>query len=87
MRTILVTGGIASGKSEVCAHLQAKGYPVYDCDSRTKGLYATVPGLPHLLEYGHAKRGGGRVPGRAHIKPVEDKITKDFERKVRAIII
>ena len=47
---------------------------------------ATVPGLPHLLEHGHAKRNGGRVPGRAHIKPVEDKITKDFGRKVRAII-
>jgi len=50
MRTILVTGGIASGKSEVCAHLQAKGYPVYDCDSRTKGLYASVPGLRERVE-------------------------------------
>lgn len=47
---------------------------------------ATTPGLPHLLEHGHAKRGGGRVPGRSHIKPVEDKIIKDFERKVRGII-
>lgn len=43
---------------------------------------AKVPGLPHLLEHGHAKRGGGRVPGREHIKPVEDMIVKAFEKKV-----
>lgn len=37
-----------------------------------------VPGLPHLLEHGHAKRGGGRVPGRVHIAPVQDEIEKAF---------
>lgn len=47
---------------------------------------AVVPGLPHLLEWGHAKRGGGRVPGRSHIAPVENKITKQFEQKIRAVI-
>lgn len=43
----------------------------------------TVPGLPHLLEHGHANRNGGRTPGRSHIAPVEQKIIKDFEEAVK----
>lgn len=45
-----------------------------------------LPGLPHLLENGHAKRGGGRVAGRVHIKPVEDEIVKTFEEAVKKAI-
>lgn len=50
MRTVLVTGPIGSGKSEVCRYLASEGYPVYDCDSRTKALYETVPGLKARIE-------------------------------------
>jgi len=50
MKTFLVTGGIASGKSEVCGYLASKGFPVYDCDSRTKALYDEIPGLKERIE-------------------------------------
>lgn len=50
MRSVLVTGGIGSGKSAVCALLQERGIPVYECDARTKGLYARRPSLITQLE-------------------------------------
>lgn len=43
MKTIIITGGIGSGKSALCAHLAAKGIPVYDSDSRAKALYDENP--------------------------------------------
>ncbi len=43
-----------------------------------------LPGLPHLLEHGHAKRGGGRVSGTVHIKPVEDELEKAFMQEIES---
>lgn len=50
MLTLVVTGGIGSGKSEVCRYLEGKGIPVYDSDSRTKLLYDTDKGLVVSLQ-------------------------------------
>lgn len=41
MKTVLLTGGIGSGKSAVAEYLRSEGVPVYDSDSMTKRLYDT----------------------------------------------
>lgn len=44
---------------------------------------AKLPGLPHLLEHGHAKRGGGRTQGVAHIAPIEQETIRLYEEMLR----
>ena len=50
-------------------------------------IYSRTPGLPHLLEYGHVLRAGGRnvgnVKGREHIAPVAEKLVEDFEKELK----
>jgi len=67
-----------------------KGWAVQNESVRHRSRYVIhnkyKPGLAHLLEHGHAKTNGGRVPGKVHIQPIEEKLVKDYEDNVKAII-
>jgi len=45
-------------------------------------VYSKKPGMPHLLEHGHAKRNGGRVGGHVHIAPAEQAGIEQLESEI-----
>lgn len=68
----------------------AKGWKVETTDKNHRQvvwsnvIYNELPGLPHLLEFSHANRKGGRTvyEGRPHIEPVEQELIKQYEQEV-----
>ncbi len=52
-------------------------------DIRIRVYNKSKPTLTHLLENGHAKVAGGRVSGKAHIRPAEQNAAKRLLNKAR----
>jgi hypothetical protein len=67
-----------------------KGWRITKRDS--KGVTSRIihnalfPGLVHLLEHGHAKRGGGRVAGKPHVAPAAETRIRQMEENIKRII-
>ena len=51
-------------------------------DDKEVTVYSSQPGLPHLLEHGHATRNGGRTKPIVHIAPVEEEVAASVEREI-----
>lgn len=64
----------------------AKGWRVSDIDGKKVVHNKTDYQLTHLLEYGHAKVNGERVAAQPHIRPVEEKVIKEFTEGVEKVI-
>lgn len=88
MEILVITGGIGSGKSEVCRILQQTyGCGVYNADQRVKMLYDTHHTLLNDIEHmlGESLRGedGKFIPSRLSARIFSD---KDVLRQVEELV-
>jgi hypothetical protein len=74
------------GKAPVRTGKYKKSWKVTKTDENAEKLVMTVHAgryqLTHLLEHGHAKRGGGRVAAIPHIAPAEADGVKELEDEI-----
>jgi hypothetical protein len=68
-----------------------KGWRMKKARDRNRGVKYIVHNktdyqLTHLLEHGHAKRGGGRVESKIHIAPAEEKHVRAFLDRIEGVI-
>lgn len=69
----------------------AKSWTVKTTQENSNSISVTVYSrdnyqLTYLLEYGHAKRNGGRVQAQPHIASAEEKSIEKLEEEIRAAV-
>lgn len=73
-------------KSPKLSGKYSKGWRVKKVGNNVVVHNTTNYQLTHLLEFGHAKKNGGRVPGKPHIRPVEQTAIQEFTTKIEGAI-
>ncbi|TCN00859.1 hypothetical protein EV294_101309 [Paenibacillus sp. BK033] len=74
------TGRYRKGFAKTKRVLPGQGYKGYYIWN--KKYYRLV----HLQEFGHAKRGGGRVAGKPHLRPAYDRNAEKLQDDIKRII-